>query len=187
MEGKLSIAFGSSLDYVYFYHFCKDTDQVLSAQSVVEGTEKLQEICEKSRDVIIACGEALASSEFYVRQEDLIIQNENDGDDSQEAEVEKPDYAAIRAFMFYRGISSEVPFQRFLYALGTAEIDEEGQNILGQRFPVVYDQLCGMCYWYVNDYTTLTAGNEILMVYADGSFLLSYDPVQERFTGFGGR
>ena len=187
VEGKLSIAFGSSLDYVYFYHFCKDTDQVLSAQSVVEGTEKLQEICEKSRDVIIACGEALASSEFYVRQEYLIIQNENDGDDSQEAEVEKPDYAAIRAFMFYRGISSEVPFQRFLYALGTAEIDEEGQNILGQRFPVVYDQLCGMCYWYVNDYTTLTAGNEILMVYADGSFLLFYDPVQERFTGFGGR
>ena len=187
VEGKLSIAFGSSLDYVYFYHFCKDTDQVLSAQSVVEGTEKLQEICEKSRDVIIACGEALASSEFYVRQEDLIIQNENDGDDSQEAEVEKPDYAAIRAFMFYRGISSEVPFQRFLYALGTAEIDEEGQNILGQRFPVVYDQLCGMCYWYVNDYTTLTAGNEILMVYADGSFLLFYDPVQKRFTGFGAR
>lgn len=185
VEGKLSIAFGSSLDYVHFYHFCRDTDQVLSAQSVVEGTEKLQEICEKSRDVIIACGEALSSSEFYVKQEDLIIQNENDGGDSQEAEAENPDYAAIRAFMFYRGISSEVPFQRFLYALGTAEIDEEGQNILGQRFPVAYDQLCSMCYWYVNDYTTLTAGNEILMVYADGSFLLFYDPVQERFTGFG--
>ena len=59
--------------------------------------------------------------------------------------------------------------------------------MLGQRFPVAYDQLCAMCYWYVNDYTTLTAGNEILMVYADGSFLLFYDPAQKRFTGFGAR
>ena len=190
VAGKLSVALSSSLDYVYFYHFCKDTDQLMSAQSVVVGTEKLQEIHEKSRDVIIACGEALSSSEFYVKQEDQTdkpLQNEGGASISDETKTEELDYAAIRAFMFYRGISSEIPFQRFLYALGTVEIDEEGQNILGQRFPVAYDQLCAMCYWYVNDYTTLTAGNEILMVYADGNFLLFYDPAQKRFTGFGAR
>ncbi|MFR7479144.1 MAG: hypothetical protein ACLUUJ_09960 [Acutalibacteraceae bacterium] len=184
---KLSLAATEDLSMVIFYHLAAETDKTLSVQEVLEGTEDMENTRESSRQILEACAQALNSTQFYEdgkqtsEEESAYV----DREEKDETFIDIYRISELRGFMFYQGISETVPFQKFLYALGTCEVDEEGQNVLGQRFPLAYSQMSELCELYFTDYTTITSQNEILFVMSGGKMLLYYNPQTGRFTGFG--
>ncbi len=188
VECQLSFAATEDLSTVIFYHLSAVTDKTLSVQEVLEGTEDMERTRESSQEILTACAQALNSTQFYEDgKKDSDDENRVDLEDENGEETQIGIYTTseLRGFMFYQGISQNVPFQKFLYALGTSEVDQEGQDILGQRFPLAYSEMSELCQLYFEDYTTITSQNEILFVMSGGNMLLYYDPQTERFTGFG--
>lgn len=188
VECRLSFAATEDLSMVIFYHLSAVSDKTLSVQEVLEGTEDMERTRESSQEILSACAQALNSTQFYEDgKKDSDDENRINLEDENREETQIGVYTTseLRGFMFYQGISETVPFQKFLYALGTSEVDQEGQDILGQRFPLAYSEMSELCQLYFEDYTTITSQNEILFVMSGGNMLLYYDPQTERFTGFG--